>query len=285
MPENKTISKRKFVYLNILFACLTAIIALTLPALIIKHLGILRANPLYQHLLQSSLIGLVVVLGIWFLRSKVDKGTPVSIGLVKPSKAIIQILFGFGLIAVPLILTILLSQIFGWGEISLNISNGILITFIIGMISIFFTDALTEELIFRGYIFSNLKERFNVWISSLITLLLFVLFPIVLISIQKVIEIEGFLTITGSYVITLIFFGAFVQYLRVLTKSIWVGVGFHWFFVHMNQLMGITDDKLIQFSETSNQLPFQITLIILISIVFLSLFIFPFIRRVKRKRR
>jgi hypothetical protein len=285
MDENKTISKRKFVYLNILFACLTAIIALTLPALIVKHLGILRANPLYQHLLQSSLIGLVVVLGIWFLRSKVDKGTPVSIGLAKPSKAIIQILFGFGLIAVPLILTILLSQIFGWGEISLNISNGILITFIIGLISTFFTDALTEELIFRGYIFSNLKERFNVWISSLITLLLFVLVPIVILSIQKVIEIEGFLTITGSYVITLIFFGAFVQYLRVLTKSIWVGVGFHWFFVHMNQLMGITDDKLIQFSETSNQLPIQITLIILILIVFISLFIFPFIRRVKRKRR
>ena len=284
MSKNQTNPNKNILYLNILFACLLGIIALTLPALIIKKTGILNASPLYQHLLQSIIIGLIAVSGVWLIRTKLDKANPVKKEVANLKKNILQVLLGFGLIGLPLLLTIILSQIFNWGEITYNIGNGILFTFLIGMISTFFTDALTEEVIFRGYIYSNLRDRFNVWKSSLITLLLFATVPIAIIYIQKIIGIEGFINVSGNYIVTLVFFGAFVQYLRVLTKSIWVGIGFHWFFVHMNQLMGITDDKLIQFSETSNELPMQITLITLILIVFISLFVFPLIRRMKRKK-
>lgn len=282
MTTNKIEPKNHSLQKGIFFACITVLIALIIPVLTVQQSDLIKANPLYQHLFQSILNGLIAVTGIYLIRSKVDKGSPASIGLAKPSKAIFQLLFGFGLILIPLLLTILLSQIFGWAEITLNTNNGILTALIIGMISTFFTDAFTEELIFRGYIFSKLEVRFNVWISSLITLLLFVVLPIIIISFQELIGIQAVIPISVAYVVNLILFGAFVQYLRILTKSIWVGMGFHWFFVHMNELMGVTDDKIIQFSESSNHQALQITIVILLLMVFAGLLLYPILKREKQ---
>ena len=51
----------------------------------------------------------------------------------------------------------------------------------------------------------------------------------------------------------------------------------------MNKIMGVTDDRLIQFSETSyKEQPIQITLIILILLAFAALILFPIIKK-KRK--
>jgi len=267
--------------LKIIYACLVGILALTLPVLIIEKLGIQIDEPLHKHLIQSCFTGLIAVTGIWFLITKMDKQLPISIGLIQPKKAIAQFLFGFGLIALPLLITILLSIMFGWGDVSFNISTAVLPGIIFGLISTFFTDALTEELIFRGYIYSNLKARFNTWLSALITLLLFVSLPVIISAIQKVFGIDWAVPITVGYIITLVFFGSFVQYLRILTKSIWGGVGFHLFFVQMNQFMGITDDSLIEFSETSNQQPIQATLIVLLLLVFTGLIVYPIIKKRK----
>jgi membrane protease YdiL (CAAX protease family) len=272
----------KTLTLKIIYACLIGIAALTLPIMIFKKSEIMVDDPLHRHLIQSFFIGLFAIVGIRLLRTKFDKQFPISIGLVKPKKAFTHFLFGFGLITVPLIITIVLSMIFGWGEVSLNFNNGILYGVMLGLISTFFTDAITEELIFRGYIFSNLKERFNAWISSLISIALFVTIPLIIIAIQKYLGINSAVSVNGGYIITLILFGSFLQYLRVLTKSIWSGVGFHLFFVQMNQLIGITNTNLIEFAETSNQQAVQITLIILLLMVFISLIAYPFIKKRKQ---
>ena len=81
----------------------------------------------------------------------------------------------------------------------------------------------------------------------------------------------------------MVFFGAFMQYLRIIFKSIWVGVGFHLVFVHMNQLIGITTDKLLQFSEDSNQHPVLFILVTFLIIIFLSLIIYPIHKRRRDK--
>lgn len=281
--ENKTKPRNRLVFQKVILACLTAFIALILPAVIFQKSGILNSEPVSQHLAKSFFLGMIAVLGVWLLRSKLDKGVPVSIGLTKPSIAIFHALLGFGLILVPLVLTLVLSRLLGWAEFSFN-SGGILTILIIGTISTFFTDALTEELIYRGYIYSNLKERFNVWISSLITLILFIITIVLIMSFKSFFGIGGAaVSLSGNYIVTLFFFGAFMQYLRVAFKTIWVGVGFHLYFVHMNQIMGMTNDRLIQFSETSyNEKPVQITLIILILLVFVALILFPIIKKKRR---
>jgi membrane protease YdiL (CAAX protease family) len=281
--KNKTMPQNRMIFRKILLACLTAFIALILPAVIFQNSGLLDSNPAYQHLVQSIFVGMIAVLGIWLFRSKLDKGVPVFIGLTKPSKAILHALLGFGLILAPLGLTLVISRLFGWVDFSFN-TSGVLPILIVGAASTFFTDALTEELIYRGYIYSNLKERFNVWISSLITLFLFIITIVIIMTFQNLFDISGAaVPLSVNYILTLLFFGAFMQYLRVTFKTIWVGAGFHLVFVHMNQIMGMTNDKLIQFSETSyNEKPIQITLITLILLVFVALVLFPLIRN-KRK--
>lgn len=267
------------VFHKLILACLTAFMALILPAIIFQKSGILNSDPVYQHLVKSFFVGMIAVVGIWLLRSKLDQGVPISIGLTKPTIAILHTLLGFGLILVPLIITLILSSVLGWAVFSFN-SGGVLRVMILGTISTFFTDALIEELIYRGYIYSNLKERYNVWISSLIALLLFVLTAVIIMSFQRFFGIGGAgVTLSGNYIVTLLFFGTFMQYLRVAFKSIWVGVGFHLFFVHMNKIMGMTDDRLIQFSKIVNEQPLQITLIVLILLVFATLILFPIIKK------
>ena len=264
----------KTIYIRIAAACLIAIVALTVPILIVEKSGILEGQPLYKYLVRSLLVGLVAIGGIVLLRKKAVNKLPKSIGLATAKKAVPQFLFGVGLIAVPLSITIALSSIFGWDDISFNVNNGILLVAVIGLISTFFTDAITEELLFRGYIFSNLKERYNTWKSTLITLGFFVVTPVIVGIVQFYLGIVTGVPITPGFLITLLVFGAFVQYLRILTKSIWAGVGFHMLFVHMNQLMGLSDDKLIQFSETQNQLPVQITLLTLLLMVVVGLILY-----------
>lgn len=277
--ENKTEFQNRMVFHKLILACLTAFMALILPAIIFQKSGILNSDPVYQHLVKSFFVGMIAVVGIWLLRSKLDQGVPISIGLTKPTIAILHTLLGFGLILVPLIITLILSSVLGWAVFSFN-SGGVLRVMILGTISTFFTDALIEELIYRGYIYSNLKERYNVWISSLIALLLFVLTAVIIMSFQRFFGIGGAgVTLSGNYIVTLLFFGTFMQYLRVAFKSIWVGVGFHLFFVHMNKIMGMTDDRLIQFSKIVNEQPLQITLIVLILLVFATLILFPIIKK------
>ena len=260
------------------------LVALIVPTFLVQQYPIFKDNHAYNHLITATLIAIIVVFGIWYLRSRLDKGTPSKIGLTKLPTAITHIFIGIGFVLIPLVLTLLISTSFNWADFSFNANKTILLTFLIGLVSTFFTDALSEELIFRGYIFSNLNEHYNILKSSLITLVVFVITPIIIITIQNTLSISGSVPLSGGYVITLIFFGAFMQYLRVIFKSIWVGVGFHLVFVHMNQLMGTTSDKLLQFSETSNQQPVQITLAILLIIVFLSLIIYPLLKRRKIKK-
>lgn len=281
MTNDQSTTRNSKLPLKIILACTAAIVALLLPAAIFQKLEILQSSPNFHHLFKSFFVAILVVLSIWMLRKKVDKGNPTSIGLGIPSKAISQFLLGFGLILIPMVLAVIICAAFGWADVTINTRSGIIYAFILGLVSTLFTDALSEELVFRGYIYSNLKTRFSVWKSSIITLLIFVTVPIIIIYLQNMLGVTGSVSLSGNYIVTLFIFGAFIQYLRVLFKTIWVGVGFHLFFVHMNTLMGPTDDTLIQFSETSNQQALQIILIILLGLVFLGLILYPFIQKRK----
>lgn len=263
---------------KVFIACLLMFIALIIPAFIIQNYPIFD-NPNYNHIIKAISVGMIVIVGIWFLRSRLDRGVPKKIGLNKPRTAFKNIFLGIGLILVPLILALSLSLMFGWVKFSFNANNAIILSLFLGLISTLFTDALSEELIFRGYIFSNLKEYYGIWTSSIITVAIFVVAPILLITLQSSLNIHGAVGLSAGYVINLILFGSFMQYLRIIFKSIWVGVGFHLVFVHMNQLMGTSSDKLLQFSLDSNQQPIQITLIILLIFMFISLIIYPIIKR------
>lgn len=233
-----------------------------------------------RYLLQAVIMSGIVVSSIVFLRRRLDKGTPKSIGIGTFRHSSLKFILGIGIISIPIALSILATIIFGWGKVQFNIGDGFFTAFMLGALTTFLFEALPEELVLRGYIYSNLNHIYKRWISSLLTIALFVLLPIVLVYIQKnllgmEIHVGGNSKITISYLIIMFFFASFIQYLRIIFKSIWVGVGFHLFFVYINKLIGPTDTSLIQFTEFTNETPVQIVFVGTILMMFLLLLLYP----------
>lgn len=256
-----------------------------LLAISAKTLKTLQLDALQISFLESSIITLFILLGIWFLRKRIDRGTPVSIGLNNFYEALIKFILGYGLLLAPLIISLLIAQMAGWAQIKVNWQGAQIGMILLGMLSVFITDALPEELVFRGYIFSNLLTKYVKWKSAIITTLLFVLFPVMMYPIKGLLGSDlttGLVnSISLGYLGYMLFFGAFAMYLRVLTKSIWTGLGFHLMFVYINQLIGLEDTNLIQFSSFNNELPVQLTFVLSLMLTFIVLFFYPKLKGVK----
>ena len=272
--------------IKIVSAFIIILVALTLLlAISAKTIKTLNLDGIQISFLESSSITLFIVLGIWLLRKRLDRGSPISIGLNNIPQGLTKFILGFGLLLAPLLISLLIIQVAGWAEIKVNWQGAQIDMILLGMLSVFITDALPEELVFRGYIFSNLLTKFVKWKSAIITTLLFVLFPLILYPIKSLLGSDlttGIVNnISIGYIGYMLFFGAFAVYLRILTKSIWTGVGFHLMFVYINQLIGIDNTNLIQFTTFTNELTVQLTFGIFLILTFIGLFFYPKLRGIK----
>ena len=196
-----------------------------------------------------------------------------TIGLNTWSKNLTYFGLGLGLLLVPLLLTIFFSNLAGWASYQLNQNSAIVERQLLVLLVVFLFEAFPEEIIFRGVIFGKLAAKYNKWKSSIITVALFVLFPIFVFPIQKLfmsgpIVIGGNEGITIGYLIYMTIFGFFTAGLRVFTKNIWTSIGFHLLFVSMNHLMGIHNKGLIVITDYSNELSIQ--LIFLVSLILMG---------------
>ncbi|MEJ2548943.1 MAG: hypothetical protein P8125_14205, partial [Gemmatimonadota bacterium] len=72
-------------------------------------------------------------------------------------------------------------------------------------------------------------------------------------------------------------FGSFVQYLRILTGTIWMGVGFHFAFVLLNRVIGPRPTDIIQFSDIVAPGPMQITAIVTVGLLAIGLLAYPWL--------
>lgn len=236
--------------------------------------------------IQAIFMSGIVVPLIWYYRTRIDKGLPKSIGVGNIRQATSKFLLGFGFIAVPIIITISSVELFGWGSVNFNTGDNLLKTLSIGILTAFFFEALPEELAFRGYLYSHLNVHFKRWMSALFTIGLFVLAPITVTGIAYYllgmeISLGGANTITGSYIITMFIFGTFMQYLRILTKSVWTGIGFHLMFVYINRIIGPGDNNIIQIKDITSETPMQIVLLGSIVIIFIALILYPIVTKNK----
>jgi len=238
-----------------------------------------------RQIAKSLITVILVVTGIVLLRVYKDKGTPKSIGVGSLKQAVLYFGLGASLIVAPISITLLFTKIFGWSTIMFNaelLSEKVLLY---GMLSVLLFEAIPEELLFRGYLYSNLNTRFQRWKSALMTIGLFVISPFFFVFIQDHIfglgerQVGHATGITPSYILTLFFFGLFNQYLRILTKSVWAGVGFHLVFVYMNWIIGADANHLIQLDiNDRTETPMQITMLAVYLLTFILLLIYPRIR-------
>ncbi|MFC4401595.1 CPBP family intramembrane glutamic endopeptidase [Gracilibacillus xinjiangensis] len=92
--------------------------------------------------------------------------------------------------------------------------------------TVFLIEALPEELIFRGYIFSKLQKMFKNNLVILLQMLLFTIFGFIIGSIYSV---EQFLFIPG--------FAFILGYFRAKAQNIWLPIGFHLAIMTVTQLL------------------------------------------------
>ncbi|MCL7969687.1 MAG: CPBP family intramembrane metalloprotease [marine benthic group bacterium] len=230
--------------------------------------------------LQALIMSGLVVPGILWLRVHLDQAPISGLGLPGPEKSLRSMAVGIGLIAVPLTTTIIFAMLFGWANVSVTDAEGAWAGLLFSMVTVFFFEALPEELAFRGYIYRNLNTRLSRWLAGAVTVALFVLLPTVLVPIQEHflgmdVVVGGASGLTAGYLITMAVFGSFVQYLRILTGTIWTGVGFHFAFVLLNRVIGPRSTDLIRFSDIVAPGPMQITAIVTVGLLAIGLLAYP----------
>lgn len=173
---------------------------------------------------------------------------------------------GMGLLLGPLLVTLLLSSQFGWAAYDLNPSIDIIMRQLIAILVVLLFEAFPEEIVFRGYILGKLKTEYSKLVSGLITVILFVLLPVIVVPVQMHligmdVQVGGNSGITGGYLIYMMLFGGLTVALRNITGNVWTSIGFHLVFVSMNYLIGISERSLLVITDYQRELPIQITLL------------------------
>src|SRR5699024_2004851 len=107
--------------------------------------------------------------------------------------------------------------IFGWIDIQVHTDwNELFLSVLILFITIFFIEALPEEIIFRGYIYRYLNSLFPHWGTIILQTLIFSLFAYLvgaIYSIEQLQFIPGFAIVLGIF--------------RAISGSMWTSIGFH----------------------------------------------------------
>lgn len=221
----------------------------------------------------------IVLGGVWWLRRRLDRRPMSGLGLELSMRSALFFAIGCGIVLVPTLLTVAGTAAFGWATLSVNDSPGIGATSALALATTLFYEALPEEILFRGYIYSTLNTSMRRWTAGLATSVLFVLVPVVSVQIQQslgmAVQIGNASQVTANYVITLFVFGCIQQYLRILTNSTWTCVGFHLVFVLSNRIVGIRDSAWIRLSDVVTEGPLQMVFIGSTLLIIAALLFYP----------
>lgn len=280
-PQNAQIASNNSLIYKIIAVWLAGTFALGFAGWVGEYISLNYTNgDQYRYWFQAIIMSTIVISTIVSMRKFWPRDQNINIGVGNFRSGLSYFGLGIGLMLIPLILTLLITHLAGWGNVNFNTSQEIVNTFLSGILITFLFEALPEELLFRGFIFSYLNKKYKRWVSGIIAVLLFVLVPVVLfivdsIILNKEVYIAGQNTLRISYLITMLIFGIFLQYLRILSGSIWVGVGFHLIFVFFNRILGLEPTKFIQMTEVQNETGMQIVIITLLILVFIGLILYP----------
>jgi len=220
--------------------------------------------------IQAVVMSGVVIPLIYLLRRRVDRRPLVGIGLGQFGKATRDFVLTLGIVAGFVVVPLLLIPVAGWGSLSVDLSPDTLGFMAAWLAIAFFFEAFPEEIAVRGYLYRNLSAHATRWFASVVAVVLFAMVPLVVVAVDgwllgSEISLGGQDRLTLGYVLTIILFGALVQYLRVVTDSVWVCIGFHLGFLKLGRWIGPHDDAFVRI-EAENpgavDLALQISLLV-----------------------
>lgn len=166
------------------------------------------------------------------LRRHVDRRSSRELGL-PPRRTGRHLLAGFAFATAVQAALVVVGVHQGWvGFDGVELSRALALAVGFNVAVAFLLEALPEELVFRGYLFTNLNARFRRWTALVLQVLLFVSTPfaanLVSAPLRDALQLEpaGAPT-SGWYAAVLVVFGAVLQLCRLVTGSLWFSMGFH----------------------------------------------------------
>lgn len=166
-------------------------------------------------------LGAIVIVGGAL---RFERVSPRSIGLVSPWKLGV----GAAWAAIPAAVALIGVVLLGWAEVAVPAPAGEALLKLTALLAlVFLSEALPEELIFRGYIQSRLMGLTGPWGGVLLQAAIFTLFAYLIGAAPDPMQL-GF--IAG--------FGVALGVLRAATGSVWASMGFHLVFIAIQQGSG-----------------------------------------------
>lgn len=175
-----------------------------------------------------ALITTVLTITLIHVALKTDKTSWSQLGQSTVKTNIKSFLLGFFLWTIPASIGLFICIMLGWVEIKVHTDlSSLLLSVLILFITVFFIEALPEELIFRGYIYRYLNVLFPHWGTIILQSLLFSLFAYfigAMYSFEQLQFIPSFAIILGIF--------------RAISGSIWTSIGFHVAIMTATQILG-----------------------------------------------
>jgi membrane protease YdiL (CAAX protease family) len=186
-----------------------------------RALGGIEIGPWRLLITQLVTVSLVVTLTIgttFVFRRFVDRRDWRGMAIPPPWVKWRDLLAGFAIGAVMILAVLAVELGFGWIRIA-GVKEGFTPVTLAAVATArfihFIGTAVCEEVAYRGYLLQNVGERFSVWVALLTTGALFALSHFAAI---------GF---GSGFVIAGILCSFFLGQMRLATKAIWLGVGWH----------------------------------------------------------
>jgi membrane protease YdiL (CAAX protease family) len=202
----------------------------------------------------ALIVGLAVTAFIMWLNGRIDRRPLAALGLGPAGDAARGFTMGVLITGGAAALVITPAALAGWIHFG-PVDRGALGTFLIlNALIAFGLEALPEELVFRGYVFTTLKRRGRTRAAFLGTTALFclIMVPTSLAASATAMllgqEPDGFLlapegTDPVTYIVLLACFGTALLAARIATGSLWTSMALHLTFLTVNRLVFANADR------------------------------------------
>jgi membrane protease YdiL (CAAX protease family) len=184
-----------------------------------------------RHVLMAVLTTALVIPTVLAFRRHLDNEPFATLGLQLDRSALRPVLVGALCWLAPFALGLAICLAFDLVTIEMTASTGEMLAFVpVLIVLVFLLEALPEELAFRGYLQTNLGKLVKPWLAVIIQAGLFGSFGVSLWLITS----GGIDPLHASMFYVL---GAITGMLRIMTGSVWTGIGLHLAFQTVAQLL------------------------------------------------
>ncbi|MEX1078725.1 MAG: type II CAAX endopeptidase family protein [Homoserinimonas sp.] len=216
-----------------------------------------EVSTLLGRITSGASISIAVIVTVVLLTRRVDRRSLREIGMTPPSYVVRSVAIGaavWALVAVPSFAIFALTG----ASIEITATSGefwVILGLLI--VAVLLTEAVPEELVFRGYVTRVLDERFRGWWVIIAQSALFATTAVLLHgAVPSIIDLSLYIGL-----------GVGLGYIRLVTGSVWTTVGFHTAFQTVSQML-LTHDVVtfggsqLQVMLATGAIPFGVGVIL-----------------------